>query len=211
MQDKSSRLLHPPQIHIVEASAGSGKTHCLAKRYVQLLINPALKPREIPLNTILAITFTNKSAIEMKERILDFLKRIALDKFADGKQKQDILSGLAVERPKAQEKAHRIMDELIRNYNFFQVQTIDSFINAILSGCAFKLNLSANFKTEKYYREYLVYSLDKLIDKAAEDDEVKALFCNFLLRYLSIENRTGWFPKQNILDAVSSLFFKNNI
>lgn len=94
--DAKPSLFKFPHIYIVEASAGSGKTYCLAKRYVQLLINPHLKQKEIPLNTILAITFTNKAAIEMKERILEFFKKIALDKFSDKKEKSDILDSLNV-------------------------------------------------------------------------------------------------------------------
>ena len=148
-----------PSVHIVEASAGSGKTYALAKRYLGLLINPSLKPDQIPLETILAITFTNKAAAEMKERILEFLKKIALDKFSQPKEKADILASLAVEEGYARRKAFKIMDYLIRNYNFFGVQTIDSFINTILSGCAFKLDLTASFKTKKYYSHYISYIL----------------------------------------------------
>lgn len=199
-----------PQVYKLEASAGSGKTYALAKRYTQLLINPYLKLEEVPLNTILAITFTNKAAIEMKERILEFLKKIALDKFADPKEKDDILSSLCVKEEFARKKAYKIMDGLIRNYNFFQVQTIDSFVNTILSGCAFKLDLSASFKTKEDYSQYLAYSLDKLIDAAGHSEDILKLFHNFLKHYLYIENKTGWFPKQDIFSIITSLFSKSN-
>ena len=106
-----------PQVLIVEASAGSGKTYALAKRYIQLLITPCLKPEEIPLNTILAITFTNKAAIEMKERILEFLKKIALDKFEDGKEKENFLASLHVDKEAARKKSYKIMDYFTTNYN----------------------------------------------------------------------------------------------
>lgn len=194
---------------MVEASAGSGKTYALAKRYIWLLINPTVAGIE-NLSSILAITFTNKAALEMKERILEFLKKIALDKFKDKKEKDDIMSFLGIEEEFARKKAHKIMDELIRNYNFFQVQTIDSFINAILCGCAFKLDLSASFKTEKDFREYLAYSLDKLIDKAREDKDVFELFHKFLRQYIHIENKAGWFPKQHIFSIIASLYSENN-
>lgn len=73
---------------IVEASAGSGKTYELAKRYIQLLFHPNLQTDEIPLRNILAVTFTNKAAFEMKGRILEFLKKIALDAFATTEEKK---------------------------------------------------------------------------------------------------------------------------
>jgi len=66
-----------PQVLCLEASAGSGKTFCLAKRYVQLSLSLAQK-QTVPIQSILAITFTNKATWAMKSRILDFFKRIAL-------------------------------------------------------------------------------------------------------------------------------------
>lgn len=202
-QDKSPGF---PHIIKVEASAGSGKTYTLAKRYIHLLINSWLNPDDIPLETILAITFTNKAAVEMKERILDLLKRIALDAFRNNKEKEDVLSALGVDDDFARAKAHKIMDCLMRNYNFFQVQTIDSFINAILCGCAFKLGLSANFKVKEEYADYLSYGLDNLIDMASSNEDIRKMFHNFLLHYLFVENRLGWFPKKDILLRMLSLF-----
>ncbi|MCM8784311.1 MAG: UvrD-helicase domain-containing protein [Candidatus Omnitrophica bacterium] len=195
-----------PQILNVEASAGSGKTYYLAKKYLYLLFNPSLSEGEIPLNSILAITFTNKASLEMKERILDFLKKIALDSFKSKEEKNDLLFSLGVDENYARRRAFQIMEYLIRNYNFFQVQTIDSFINSILYGCAFRLGLSASFKTERYYLPYLTYSLDRLIDKASSEKEILELFREFIIQYLTIEHKTGWFPKKNILEIIVSFF-----
>ncbi len=50
------------------ASAGSGKTFTLAVRYVWLLLRGAAPEK------ILALTFTNKAAAEMKERVANILK-----------------------------------------------------------------------------------------------------------------------------------------
>ncbi len=195
----------------MEASAGSGKTFALAKRYVRLLINPGLRPGEIPLRNILAITFTNRAALEMKERILELLKKIAFHRFAGPEEEEDVLSALAVGRDDAREKAYAAIEHLIRNYNFFQVRTIDSFINSLLSGCAFRLNLSAGFRIRSDYTEYLRYSLDQLIERAADDSDVYRLFRNFLVQYLTVENRTSWFPRRDILELMKSLFSDSNV
>ncbi|MCG8430313.1 MAG: UvrD-helicase domain-containing protein [Candidatus Omnitrophica bacterium] len=197
-----------PHVKIVEASAGSGKTYCLATRYLQLLLAPGLKESGRGLKSILAVTFTNKAALEMKERILEFLKRIALDSFMTREGREALLAELNHPTSGA---AHLLVSGLLRNYNFFQVQTIDSFINAVLSGCAFKLDLSANFRTEREYDEYLTYSLDALVDAAAEDKDIYNLFQKFLRQYLYIEHKTGWFPRRHIQEAVSALFTQHNI
>ncbi|MCX5714771.1 MAG: UvrD-helicase domain-containing protein [Candidatus Omnitrophica bacterium] len=208
MATEKPELFRVPQVCKGEASAGSGKTYCLALRYLQLLFNPRLKPEEIPLNAILAITFTNKAALEMKERILDFLKKIALDKFSSPDEKFELLSSLGQDETFARQKASRIMDYILKNYNFFQVQTIDSFINTILSGCAFKLDLSANFSTEREYSQYLVLGLDELIERAHEDKKVLEIFRKFLKQYMYLENSPGWFPKQSILAIITALYSK---
>jgi len=49
---------------VVRAGAGSGKTAVLVQRYIRLVKERGLKPHQI-----LAVTFTNKAAAEMKERV----------------------------------------------------------------------------------------------------------------------------------------------
>src|ERR1017187_3697707 len=92
-------FLQSPHVLCLEASAGSGKTYCLAKRYVHLSLclvkNQNCHPersegshpnrdsspfglRMTAIQSILAITFTNKATWSMKSRILDLLKRICL-------------------------------------------------------------------------------------------------------------------------------------
>jgi len=199
-----------PEVCVVEASAGSGKTYALAARYLRLLLDPHLKLEDIPLKHILAITFTNKACLEMKARILLFLKQLALDQFEEDKDKANLLSKLGVEECPARKKAFLVMEEIIRRYNYFQVQTIDSFINAILSGCAFKLDLSSDFRIKNDYREHLAYSLDELIEQAHSDTGVREQFHQFLQNYLHLENRKSWFPKQDILEIMELLLNARN-
>ncbi len=52
------------------ASAGSGKTFALSVRYVSLLFMG-----EAP-SSILAATFTNKAAAEMRQRVVDSLRTL---------------------------------------------------------------------------------------------------------------------------------------
>lgn len=62
------------QFLALKASAGSGKTFALTVRYISLLLLNA-KPKEI-----LTLTFTNKAANEMSERIYNTLLNLGSDK-----------------------------------------------------------------------------------------------------------------------------------
>ena len=64
MQTKGSLL--------IIAGAGSGKTRVITSRIINLIINENTSP-----HSIVALTFTNKAALEMKERIAHFLGNIS--------------------------------------------------------------------------------------------------------------------------------------
>jgi ATP-dependent exoDNAse (exonuclease V) beta subunit len=200
-----------PEVCVVEASAGSGKTFELAGRYLRLLFDSRQKSEEIQLKNILALTFTNKACIEMKARILKFLKQFALDQFDKPDDKITLLSKVgAIDEKIVRSKAFLAMEEVLKRYNYFQVQTIDSFINAILCGCAFKLDLSSDFRIKNDYREYLAYSFDAVIDQANDDPKIKEQFHQFLDNYLHLENRKSWFPKDDIIEIMGSLLSARN-
>jgi ATP-dependent helicase/nuclease subunit A len=70
-------------IHL-SASAGSGKTRALTKRYVALL--QELTTRGLNIDQAVAITFTDKAAAEIKERVLGALPEELLKKIIRGRQ-----------------------------------------------------------------------------------------------------------------------------
>ncbi len=66
---------------VISSPAGSGKTEKLARRYVSLLLSGSR------LEEILAITFTEKAAAEMKKRILDIVEAEHPNLFAELREK----------------------------------------------------------------------------------------------------------------------------
>ena len=67
----------PSTFQVYNASAGSGKTFTLVKEYLKVLLS---SEDIFTFQKVLAITFTNKAAAEMKERVLE-----NLEEFANGK------------------------------------------------------------------------------------------------------------------------------
>src|SRR5436309_2216837 len=107
-----------PDFRLVSASAGSGKTTALTQRFLQLLMSPHVPHNS--LRNILAMTFTNNAAAEMKERILEDLKRASLGEQEVLGRLREILS---MEDDDIAHRAGELVDVILDQYSDFQVQT----------------------------------------------------------------------------------------
>ncbi|MBR4438205.1 MAG: UvrD-helicase domain-containing protein, partial [Bacteroidales bacterium] len=97
------------ELLIYNASAGSGKTHNLSEQFAKYLLEGGPEAYKHQM----AVTFTNKATLEMKERIIKTLYEKSI-----GKNGED---------EKVQEKAKGVLRRLVHDYTMFRVSTIDSF------------------------------------------------------------------------------------
>jgi len=67
-QEQQKAVVQKSGSLLVIAGAGSGKTRVITSRIINLIVNEGTVP-----HSIVALTFTNKAATEMKERLLHFL------------------------------------------------------------------------------------------------------------------------------------------
>ncbi len=200
---------HSPEVFVCEASAGSGKTYALAGRYVRLILSLSKNAVIPPIHAILAITFTNKASVEMKERIIRFLKELALG-VMNRSEEEEMIRGLGMDRSQVRAAAFRVINEIWRGYNYFQVQTIDRFINTLLVSSAFQIGLTAAFRIQDDAREYLMLAVDELIEEARENGAVRKAFDDLLTSLLLVEARSAWMPKDVVFAAVQELFKEYN-
>jgi ATP-dependent exoDNAse (exonuclease V) beta subunit len=70
----------------ISASAGTGKTYNLVKNYIEVFEEAFRRGETLDVHNVVAITFTNKAAKEMKDRVISWIDdRIALDIPANGR------------------------------------------------------------------------------------------------------------------------------
>ncbi len=199
-------MTHNPQITVVEASAGSGKTYSLSKHYVRLLMHDYKESGPGAFAGVLAVTFTNKASFEMKQRILKMLKCAEFGAFRNDKEEKELLSYWGVDRETAKKVAAAFLDAIMANYSRFQVRTIDSFINNVIMACSFNLDLPSHFDVEHDFEPYLAKALDSLIDDADDDERIRSKFAAFLDRLLNVEQKVNWYPRRDILETIKSLY-----
>ena len=112
---------------IINASAGSGKTFTL----VLNILKEFFLNEEDFYKKILALTFTNNSANEMKKRILDELILIS-----ENPSSSNIFSliknDINLSDNSASLKAKIISNKILHNFSLFQVGTIDKFNHRII-------------------------------------------------------------------------------
>jgi len=106
-----------PHISLLRTSAGSGKTHALTERFVQFILSDKI-PRN-HLRNILAITFSNNAAKEMKERILSWLEEVY---FRDTDKLRQLSQILSLNEDQLVRRAEALIDEILLNHTDFQVK-----------------------------------------------------------------------------------------
>ncbi|MPY88445.1 MAG: AAA family ATPase [Luteitalea sp.] len=148
---------------VLEASAGTGKTTVLVGRYLNLL-RAAVDPKHI-----LAITFTRKAAAEMRERIVDELRRAAQD-------------GSAADRARWLALRDRLGD--------IGISTIDAFCFSLLREFPLEADLDPGFtladETEvaRLIEEALDHALRVCQVRARRDEDVALVFAHLSLNRL---------------------------
>lgn len=118
-------------VHLIEASAGTGKTYTITSLILRLLVE-----REIPIEKILAVTFTTAATSELKSRVerrLAAARRHLLGELGD--TKDEVFEALgAIDRQRALLLIERALGSMDRAAIF----TIHGFAGRALSESAFE-------------------------------------------------------------------------
>ena len=153
-------------LEIMKASAGSGKTYRLARKYITLLLESADK---YAYRHILAVTFTNKATDEMKSRILKELHVLATDPASSGYHDHFIPSRFPSE-VELSRKAREVLSDLLHDYSAFAVCTIDRFFQQTLKAFSREIGQFASYQVELDKDSLVAESVDRVLDSLTEAD-----------------------------------------
>lgn len=189
-------------LKIFRSSAGSGKTYTLVKEYISILLNskdPLLFKR------ILAITFTNKAANEMKERVLETLKKLSTGESTD--LLDDYLKIVPLSPEKLTQRSHTIFQHIIHHYGEFNVLTIDKFVHRIIRSFTRELDLAMNFELESDVNLFITRSIDLLLEEVGNDKDLTKYLIQFS-EQLIVNSEKGSVEKE--LKNLSQILMKDD-
>ena len=152
---------------IMKASAGSGKTFNLARKYISLLLRNRDKHAY---RHILAVTFTNKATDEMKSRILKELHILSVDP-SHSRYLKDLMNELGMTSDMLSSKARVVLHEILHDYSAFAVSTIDRFFQQTLKAFSREIGRFASYQVELDKNSLVSESVDRLLDSLTEEDD----------------------------------------
>lgn len=153
-------------IEILKASAGSGKTYSLARKYISLLLEDRDR---YAYRHILAVTFTNKATDEMKGRILKELHIMATDPESSG-YRDYFVPSLFPSCEDMRNKAETVLHDILHDYSAFSVSTIDRFFQQTLKAFSREIGQFASYQVELDKKSLVAESVDRILDSLTEED-----------------------------------------
>ncbi len=187
-------------LNIYKASAGSGKTFAITLEYLKLLFqSPGIH------RNILAVTFTNKAAGEMKARILNLL--FDLSKY-DGIRRREEMSllkeALDMEEAYIRLRSGELLQIILNDYTGFSVGTIDKFFQSVIRAFTREIGIQPGYNLELDSNRVLSQAVDNLFNDLSTDADLQ----QWLIRFAEerLEESRSWNFRNEIMQLGMQLF-----
>lgn len=194
---EQSRVIEAPlgTQYLVVAGAGSGKTETIAQRVVWLIANGLVQPQQV-----LGLTFTNKAAGELSERVLH-----RLQKFVHSALRED--SGLS---SKQLQQVQQLQQQLEAGYAYPEISTYNAFAAGIVRefGVVAGLNPSAKVMDEAtavLLAEEIILQQDSAALQQLQMDSLTAAAVLIKLENAIVDNAVDVRAVQAEIDSVLQL------
>ncbi len=190
---------------IYNASAGSGKTRTLTKEYLKITLST---PKGY--GKILALTFTNKAVGEMKHRILKSLYDFGQTfKIEDADTMfLEMMEEMHLDMGGLQKKSKETLKDILHNYAFFDVSTIDKFNHRLIRTFAKDLKLPQHFEVVLDKDLLLHEAVSRVLLKAGSDPLLTKVLIDFALE--KIEDDKSWDIALDLINIGNLLFQENH-
>ncbi len=203
----------PGKLLKYSASAGSGKTHALTGFYLSCVLHDPGAYRRI-----LAVTFTNSAAAEMKSRILRRLHTLGQDNTAGEEDREEFVTylcrffpGLWPDRNKAmmtvRKNAPLALNHILQDYSRFTVGTIDSFFQRVIRAFAREIDIPAGYEIELEHEALLSDAVDSLLSAVATDSRLLGWISSYVGSRL--DDNKGWDIRREIMTVAAQIFKEN--
>lgn len=195
------------------ASAGSGKTHALTAFYLsRVLRDPGAYRR------ILAVTFTNSAAAEMKSRILQRLSLLG-EESPEGERERSTFAGYLCNffpelwpdpddaMVTVRKNAPLALNNILQDYSRFTVGTIDSFFQRVIRAFAREMDIPSGYEIELEHNNLLSDAVDGLLAEVATDRRLLAWISSYVGSRL--DDNKGWDIRREIMEVAELIFTEN--
>ncbi|MGN7867109.1 UvrD-helicase domain-containing protein [Chryseobacterium sp. 22458] len=187
---------------VINASAGSGKTYALVQRLLMICLRYPNQQQSI--RNILALTFTNKAANEMKERILSWLGNFSASDYAENTDLKNIQKafeeqGLKITIDELHHRSKKLLDYILHNYSTLNIGTIDRFNSRLVRSFSYELGLAKNFNLEIEAEPFLIEAVDKMLDQIGDNETISNSFMDYV--DYSLENNERINLNKNLYDS----------
>ena len=193
-----------PTFEIINASAGSGKTFALAER----VLTKILKSQDDDyFKRILALTFTNKAAQEMKERVLYSLKEFSIPENNKNPSPlfNEVKKRLNFSNEEINRKSKTRLTKILHDFSFFQIDTLDSFSHHIIRSFANELNYSSDFNVTIDNQDIIEEAVSQVFNNNNKDQN--NLLIDFAIKKIS--EGKSWDVEHDLKEFAEAIFNEN--
>lgn len=194
--------LPSPKFKVLRASAGSGKTYALVRHYLSACLG---NEDSSYFKHILAITFTNKAADEMKERVIETMKSISTGGDA---MVSDLTKELAMSEDALRQKSREVYLKMMTNYGQIAIMTIDKFVNRLVKSFAFDLEFDGDYRIELDDTRIIENAVDELLSEVGTDKQLTMLLETFVEH--KVESEASWKVRDDLI-KFGKLLFKEDV
>jgi ATP-dependent exoDNAse (exonuclease V) beta subunit len=188
---------------IYKSSAGSGKTTALILFFLKL----SLRGNSSEFKHILAITFTNKAANEMRHRLIDELVKIINFNGNEGDLSsnpdlfilKELTTELNIGLQELKFRAQRVFDLALRDFGEIGIGTIDRFNHRLIRSFSRELNLKSDFEVTLDEANLFEDVVDLFLTHVGHDDELT----QHLIHFIELEEESD--RKVNLRKQISDL------